>query len=239
MGQKTVNLLTDHQGPLLSLVAALERAVARSVLSRRPTWPQRALAPIRERVLRDTVERYRTQTHALCLGLQKGHAPARTQLVALVDEAFANLRAGVREEARRRGLFLGFLAQRDARFAACEALEIGDDPKRGADLRIGTMIILHAFVRDVVGYDRFVDLLLPLANGRGPTRILDLAAGHVRWLGLGAKVLRPGRAGPHQPLDQPGRPGELSLSSTGLLRGLPRSPGRPGPAWRVLGVKFS
>lgn len=107
------------------------------------------------------------------------HAGARRDDLASVAEiALAQLRSDVDRRALTTGPLAGAFARGDMRWRDCDDEELLDDPELDPELRASIMTTLDYFNDLIRSYARFFDALLPLARSGGPTRVLDLAAGH-------------------------------------------------------------
>jgi len=164
--------------PELSVVDRILRALIARITANGPPPPTRLLTPLRADAVEHTLEAHHERATDIAARLRSGDDDARHELAALATEALSSMRAGVRDRAHGHGLLARLLAHGDARWGDCQAEELLDDPKLDEAMRRGIMESLDDFNDLVESYERFFDQLLPLANPTGPTRVLDLAAGH-------------------------------------------------------------
>lgn len=157
---------------------AITRTVARAATAAGPSPSGRALAPLRATAMRRALASRRRAADACARRLQAGDLRARGELALLAEEALRSMRAQVHRAARRAGLLARLCALGDRWWGGCRAEELLDDPDLDLGQRTRIMQALDAFNGTVQSYERFFDALLPLARPDGPTRVLDLAAGH-------------------------------------------------------------
>ncbi len=174
----------------LTGVDRMLRTVITRVTAFGPPPPTRLLAPLRARALEHTLASHDQRAAAIAARRRAGDDGARAELATLADAALESMRADVEQRAQSRGLLARAIARGDARWGDCEAEELLDDPDLDQELRRGIMKTLDD-VNDIIeSYERFFDELLPLANPTGPTRVLDLAAGHGGFAIAAARVAR-------------------------------------------------
>jgi 2-polyprenyl-3-methyl-5-hydroxy-6-metoxy-1,4-benzoquinol methylase len=154
------------------------RTVIAKVTAHGPPPPTRFLTPLRARAVEHTLDTYHERAAAISARLRAGDDTAKPELATLASAALDSMRADVAQQAQSRGLLARFIASGDARWGDCQAEELLDDPNLDQAVRKGIMKTLDDFNAIVESYGRFFDHLLPLANPTGPTRVLDLAAGH-------------------------------------------------------------
>lgn len=160
------------------IVSRLLRTVIDTATAHGPPPPTRLLAPLRAAAVEHTLAIYDERAATVAERLRAGDGDAKSALAALATDALDAMRADVRQRARARGAIARLVAFGDARWADCQDDELLDDPDLDEHMRRGIMQTLDDFNELVASYPRFFDHLLPLANPSGPTRVLDLAAGH-------------------------------------------------------------
>lgn len=136
------------------------------------------LADQRRAALEAALERHRPAAAALAPGLGAGDAVARDRLAVLAAIALGDMRSALAVGARSAGLGRAAARAFDARFHDGDLPEYLDDPGLDPDLRRRIMASLDSVNETISGYESFLDALRPLVRDRGPTRVLDLAAGH-------------------------------------------------------------
>lgn len=128
---------------------------------------------------------------ALGDGLRRGEPAARAALASLGERALARMRAELRAEAGRRGIFHAVAADLDARFADTDETEWLDDPDFDREARVRVLEHLDRLNGVVGSYDAFFGALRPFLRRDGaPTRLLDLAAGHGGFALAAARIAR-------------------------------------------------
>lgn len=156
----------------------LLRAAVHRVTSHGPPPPLRLLARLRREALSRTLEVARPRADRLGSRLCAGDASAREELADLAARSLVAMRREVQLRASEAGPLTSLAARADARWNDCNAEELLDDPTLDVTLRTAIMGTLDRFNESCSIYQRFFDNLLPLAREDGPTRVLDLAAGH-------------------------------------------------------------
>ena len=159
-------------------VDRLLRTIIATVTANGPPPPTRFLAPLRARAVDHAFAAFHDRATALAARSRAGDGAAKSELATLASAALAEMRADVARQAQSRGLLGRVIARGDARWGDCQDEELLDDPALSPTLRRGIMKTLDEFNAIVESYPRFFTKLLPLANPSGPTRVLDLAAGH-------------------------------------------------------------
>ncbi len=155
----------------------LKGAAQAIAASQSPTPGHALLQPIRERALDATLHQFRPRVLALETGLASGDAQARKQLASAAEDALHSFRERVRNEAATHPVLRGADAL-DTWWRGPTPRELMDDPDLPAPRRTRIVEALDHF-NDIIGsYALFLDALRPLLAVSGPTRILDLAAGH-------------------------------------------------------------
>ena len=160
------------------VVDRMLRTVIATVTAGGPPPPTRMLTPLRARAVEHTLGSHYERAASVAARLSSGDDHAKQELAALATEALSSMRADVQRRATDRGLLARVVAHGDARWGDCQADELLDDPTLDQAMRTGIMETLDDFNELIESYGRFFDQLLPLANPNGPTRVLDLAAGH-------------------------------------------------------------
>lgn len=154
------------------------RDAAQTVAARQsPTLGHVLLQPIREHALEATLAQFHAPAQRLDEGLACGDASARKALAALGEAALFSFRDRVRTEARSTRLLRGAEAV-DSWWRSSTRREHMDDPAFPEAERTRIVQALDTFNTTLGSYALFMDALRPLFALRGPTRILDLAAGH-------------------------------------------------------------
>jgi SAM-dependent methyltransferase len=154
------------------------KRAAQAVAAVQPPTPGHALLqPIRARALDATLLQFRPRLLALEAGLALGDTQARERLASAAEEALHSFRERVRDEAATHRVLRGADAL-DAWWRKPTSRELMDDPDLPAVQRTRIVEALDHF-NDIIGsYALFLDAIRPLLAPNGPTRILDLAAGH-------------------------------------------------------------
>jgi len=168
--------IESHQSPR-PLDRILRAAVDRAT-SFGPPPPQRVLAPFRRAALSSSLAIHRSRADEIGQRIRAGAPGARAELAALAEEALTCMREEVHRRATAAGRIPRLAARGDARWNDCSAEELLDDPELDVSLRTSIMAALDTFNDSIALYERFLDNLLPLVRPSGPTRVLDLAAGH-------------------------------------------------------------
>lgn len=137
----------------------------------------RVLSSVRAGARDRAIARHRPAADALREGLAAGDAEARAALADVAEAALRDMRADVARSARL-GLMTRAAHAADRRWGDCDTPELLDDDALDPLVRSELMACLDRFNTGFGNYERFLDALLPLCRSDGPTRILDLAAGH-------------------------------------------------------------
>ncbi len=159
----------SRRGPLGHLAAAV---AARQVTP----LSLEVLATLRRNALESVLERHRGRAAALAGPLREGGPEARSALADLAERALGEFRAAVTTVASRRGITRATEAL--DRAWRTDAPELMDDPTLAPARRTRIIGALDRWNRLIDSYGAFLDTLRPLLRHDGPTRILDLAAGH-------------------------------------------------------------
>lgn len=159
---------------------ALRSAIHRTT-ARGPWLPNRTLAPLRAAAVEEIVPAYRARADACA---------DSAELAALATDALAAMRAAVQRRARRAGPFARAAAAADALWSDCTADELLDDPALDPAVRTRIMATLDWWNGIIDCYGVFLDAIAPLARPDGPTRVLDLAAGHAGFALAAARSAR-------------------------------------------------
>ncbi len=154
------------------------RRVSRAVTRFGPPPPTRLLRPVRVEACDEVLSNHRKQSAELGERVRAGDSAARDDLAALADQALLEMRALVRTKAATRGVWTNAAAVGDAMWNNCDKDELLDDPELDEALRRRIMLRLDRFNVGFNVYEQCFSMLLPLLNEHGPTRVLDLAAGH-------------------------------------------------------------
>lgn len=162
----------------MTLLSARFRDAAQSLASRQsPTPGHSLLQAVREHALEATLAQFREPVAKLEVGLAAADKDARTELASLAEAALFSFRERVRTEAQATPLLRGVEAL-DAWWRGPTPPEHMDDPAFPEAERTRIIEALDEFNTTLGSYALFLDALRPLLAVRGPTRILDLAAGH-------------------------------------------------------------
>jgi len=111
-------------------------------------------------------------------------------LARFAEMALSEMRDDVRRRAGLSGPLLKFIAEGDRIWGSCDREEYLDDPELDPVLRTSIMSSLDELNGILDSYRWFFDELSPLLNPDGPTRVLDLAAGHGGFARAGALLAR-------------------------------------------------
>ncbi len=136
------------------------------------------LGQIRERAAQAALERHAATAAALAPALERGDAEARSALARVAERALSEMRGEVEREAARSGNRSAWAVLVDSWWRDTDASEYLDDPDLDRDMRVRILAHLDA-VNDLLdSYRAFFESLEPILRRDGPTRVLDLAAGH-------------------------------------------------------------
>ncbi len=158
----------------------MDRAVGlladRFTSSRIPSASVGLLGEPRTRAALDTLDAYRPRALELAARMDAGEPGASEAYGALVEEALADMRRRTLERASTP--IERLTASVHQRFGDTDEPEWLDDPDLDPEMRVRMIEHLDAINRLVGNYRSFLRAMRPLFAERGPTRILDLAAGH-------------------------------------------------------------
>lgn len=173
--------------------ALVDRAIGfvadRFHASRIPSASVGFLGEPRTQAAADALDRYRPRALALAAAMDAGEAGAAEAYGALVEEALEHMRRRTVERARTP--LERVAASVHDRFADTDEEEYLDDPDLDPAMRVRMIDHLDEINRLVGNYQSFLRAMRPLFAPDGPTRILDLAAGHG---GFALEVARMARA---------------------------------------------
>ncbi len=136
------------------------------------------LGRTRQQVAGRTFEHHQAEAQRLWPGLRDGAPEARAALEALADRALSGMRRDVDLEAGHAGVLQAWAAMMDARWRETHEGEYLDDPAIDHDRRVRILEHLDAMNELLDTYRGFYSWLAPMLRADGPTRLLELAAGH-------------------------------------------------------------
>lgn len=144
--------------------------------SRRPSLSVGLLGEARMQAAAEALALHRPEALALCARADAGELEAGEAFGRLAERALADMRARVLERARASGLVESLAARAHARWNDTDEPELLDDPDLDREMRVRILEHLDQTNTLIGIYASFFRAMEPLFDG--PTRVLDLAAGH-------------------------------------------------------------
>lgn len=162
--------------------ALLRRATQNLAAIGAPAPLRTLLGPARRRALEQVLASARPAALALAEPLEQGDPAARARLADLAEQALCEMRSRVADAAVARGAAATLAVSVDEWWRQTDESEYLDDPS--LDQRVRVRIVEHLdSMNELLGsYRLFFERLRPLLSASGPTRVLDLAAGHGGFL---------------------------------------------------------
>lgn len=148
----------------------------------------RGLSSLRKEAAKEAFESRRETACELWQRIESGDASAKAGLAALTEDALADMRQRVKNRAQSDGLVTTLLAMGDAWWRCRDNEELLDDPALDVELRQWIMASLDTVNNVLDSYNHFFEAMRPLVEAKGPTRVLDLAAGHGGFVRAAARI---------------------------------------------------